>query len=104
MSGRLYGSTTARMQKVERLRRQSRGGTTPRMGEIELRRDTHMDVSGRVESGTETEQQSRATHDYMDVEGRIASGTAIEDAKAERRPSSYRGAEAFSRVKANGQS
>ncbi len=39
------------------------GGTTPGMGKVELRRDTHMDVSGRVESGTETEQQSRATQD-----------------------------------------
>ncbi len=27
--------------------------------EVEQRRDTHMDVSGRVESGTETEQQPR---------------------------------------------
>ncbi len=27
--------------------------------EVELRRDTHMDVSGRVESGTETEQRPR---------------------------------------------
>ncbi len=65
------------------------GGTTPWMG------DDHTDVGGRAMSGIiaeielRLEQQSRATHDYMDVEGRIASGTAIEEAKAERRPSSY---------------
>ncbi len=29
-----------------------------------------MDVSGRVESGTETEQRPRATHDYRDIGGR----------------------------------
>ncbi len=63
MSGRLYGSTTARMQKVERLRRQSRGGTTPRMGEIELR----------------LEQQSRANHDYRDIEGRVTPGAVTEE-------------------------
>ncbi len=38
------------------------GGGRERLEHVlegELRRDTHMDVSGRVESGTETEQQPR---------------------------------------------
>ncbi len=97
--GRLYGSTTARMQKVERLRRQSRGGTTSGMGTVRLHgsnRYDPMDGGGRVAPGAATEsrawsrdrelsleRKARATHDYMDVEGRIASGTAIEDAEAE---------------------
>ena len=32
--GRLHGCTTARMQEVERLRRQSRGGRVPTVGAL----------------------------------------------------------------------
>ncbi len=51
ISGRLYGCRRYDYMEVI--------GTTPWMVEVELRRDTHMDVSGRVVSGTKTEQQSR---------------------------------------------
>ena len=49
--GRLHGRTTARTQEVERLRRQSRGGR--------VMQDVHMEVNGRVVSGTKTEQLPR---------------------------------------------
>ena len=49
------GDTTAWMQEVERLRRQSRG-RPPWMAEVSIMQDVHMDVSGRVALGTKTEQ------------------------------------------------
>ena len=46
------------------------------MGEVELCLDTHMDVSGRVASGTKTEQQSRVE---SGTETEKTSGTSFPD-------------------------